>query len=62
MAPIEVVPETDKLLTPVIVLPKIASPVIVSELLPPAMVELAVMVVPCRVLVALLPVMVIAPV
>ena len=61
-AAIEVVPETDKLLTPVIVLPKTALPVIVSELLPPAIVELAVIVVPCNVLVAPVPVKVTAPV
>ena len=61
-AAIEVVPETDKLLTPVIVLPKMALPVIVNALVPPAMVELAVMVVPCSVLVAPVPVKVTAPV
>ena len=61
-APIEVVPETDKFVTLVIAPPKTALPVIVRALAPPAIVELAVMVVPCKVLVAPVPVSVTAPV
>ena len=61
-APIEVVPETDRFVTPVIAPPKTALPVIVKALAPPAIVELVVMVVPCSVLVAPVPVSVTAPV
>ena len=61
-AAIEVVPETDKFVTLVIAPPKTALPVIVRALAPPAIVELAVIVVPSNVLVAPVPVKVIAPV
>jgi hypothetical protein len=58
----ELVPETDRLVTPVIAPLKTALPVIVNEFVPPAMVELVVTVEPCRVLVAPVPVKVTAPV
>ena len=57
----ELVPDTDRLVTPVIAPLKTALPVIVNEFVPPAMVELLVTVEPCRVLVALVPVKVTAP-
>ncbi len=50
MPPIDVVPDTLKFVTPVIAPPKTALPVIESALVPPAIVELVVMVVPCNVL------------
>ncbi len=62
MALIEVVPETPRLVIAEIAPPKTALPVIVSALAPPAMVELAVTVVPCKVLVAPVPDSVTAPV
>ncbi len=49
MAAIDVVPETLRVVTSVIAPPKTALPVIVSALVPPAMVELVVIVVPWRV-------------
>ena len=61
-APIEVVPETESVVSPVILPPKTALPVMAKAFVPPAIVELAVMVVPCRVLVAPVPVSVTAPV
>ncbi len=61
MPPIDVVPETLRMVTSVIAPPKTALPVIVSALVPPAMVELAVIVVPCKVRVAPVPVSVTAP-
>ena len=61
-APIAVVPDTLKLVTSVTAPFNTALPVIVNEFAPPAIVELAVMVVPCKVLLAPVPVSVTAPV
>ncbi len=62
MPPIEVVPETLKLVISVISPPKTALPIIVSAFEPPAMVELVVTVVPSKVIVTPAPVIVTAPV